>query len=98
MLLEILKIIMKMNDDCEKCEGYKLGQSGCGLCSLKDLENAGVTHLKVVGRGNLIQNIERDVKGLKKALYILDNSENYKKDMKNELFPNGCGGVCYYLD
>ncbi|WP_244835207.1 U32 family peptidase [Clostridium sp. BJN0001] len=81
----------------ENHKGYFLGENGCGLCSLYNLDKAGVTHLKVVGRGNLIYNIENDVKNLKRALHILKNSQNYKEDMRKELFPDGCSKKCYYF-
>ena len=33
-------------------DGYLCGATGCGLCTLKQLSDAGITHLKLVGRGN----------------------------------------------
>ena len=33
-------------------EGYLCGATGCGLCALYALQRAGITHLKLVGRGN----------------------------------------------
>ena len=80
-------------------EGYLCGASGCGLCALKQLSDAGVTHLKLVGRGNYADFMERDIRNLRQALNILDTAENdakYRKQMKKELFPNGCGHLCYY--
>ena len=32
-------------------DGYLCGATGCGLCTLKQLSDAGITHLKLVGRG-----------------------------------------------
>lgn len=32
--------------------GYLCGATGCGLCALYQLRAAGITHLKLVGRGN----------------------------------------------
>lgn len=78
---------------------YALGSTGCGLCSLKMLEKAGVTHLKVVGRGNFIDFMEKDVRSLKKAISMLDDtedSESYKKMVKDKLFHGKCSGKCYY--
>ncbi len=36
-------------------DGYLCGATGCGLCTLKQLSDAGITHLKLVGRGNCIR-------------------------------------------
>lgn len=33
-------------------DGYLCGETGCGLCRLYQLREAGITHLKLVGRGN----------------------------------------------
>lgn len=52
-------------------DGYICGQTGCGLCALYQLEKAGVTHLKLVGRGNYTDYMEHDIKNLRKALGIL---------------------------
>lgn len=95
----------ELEDNEEICEedeiedSYVLGSTGCGLCSLKRLKNAGVTHLKVVGRGNSIKNMERDVENLKKAITMLDDiedSETYEKRVKDKLFCGKCSGECYH--
>lgn len=90
---------------------YVIGSTGCGICSLKRLKDAGVTHLKVVGRGNSIDNMEKDIQALRKALDILEKSkikiienmdcscENnivFKEKVKNEIFEGKCSGECYY--
>lgn len=91
------------NDNCSECEeddDYILGATGCGICSLKKLKNAGVTHLKVVGRGNFIDVMGKDVKNLKKAinmLDIIDDNETYENKIKNQFFNGKCSGECYYL-
>lgn len=75
------------------------GATGCGLCSLWDMKASGISHLKLVGRGNHSDCMEHDIKNLKMALHILDSSvskSEYIKDMKNKLFPNGCSENCYY--
>ena len=46
------------------------------------LKDAGVTHLKVVGRGNSIDNMEQDVSALRKALDMLKLIDS-KKDYIN---------------
>jgi U32 family peptidase len=78
---------------------YMLGRTGCGLCSLKSLQEAGVTHLKVVGRGNFVEFMERDVQKLKKAITMLEDteaSETYEKRVKDQLLSGKCSGQCYY--
>ena len=92
----------EINKECceEEIEDtYMLGITGCGLCALRKLKEAGVTHLKVVGRGNSIDNMKKDVQNLKKALKLLDNmhyNSNFEKKIKEELFDNKCSGKCYY--
>lgn len=71
-----------------------LGASGCGLCALSALERAGVTHLKLVGRGNLRERMVRDISALKRALSESERPEA----IRAALFPNGCPGTCYYGD
>ncbi|MDO5517552.1 MAG: U32 family peptidase [Clostridium sp.] len=78
---------------------YKLGSTGCGLCSLKKLQMSGVTHLKVVGRGNYIENMEEDVRSLKKAISLLDKTDDCKKYetvVKKKFFKGKCTENCYY--
>ena len=94
------KIKLYYSEDIEEYKDYDLlGSTGCGLCSLKKLKEAGVTYLKVVGRGNSIDFMERDVKELRTALDILEkiSNENYVEEMKNKLFKNKkCSRNCYY--
>lgn len=76
-----------------------LGATGCGLCALWKLKEAGVTHLKIVSRGNSGEETYKDIKALQSALDILEaskNEEEYIAKMKRRFFPNGCGGECYY--
>lgn len=80
-------------------QSYRLGSTGCGLCSLKKLELAGVTHLKVVGRGEAVENIEKDIMYLKKALDLLDKVEELCEcgaKLKESLFESECSKKCYY--
>lgn len=79
-------------------DGYLCGATGCGLCTLKQLSDAGITHLKLVGRGNYTDFMERDIRNLRRTLEILEDSsteEEYIRAMKAELFPNGCSHMCY---
>ena len=52
-------------------DGYLCGATGCGLCTLKQLSDAGITHLKLVGRGNYTDFMERDIRNLRRTLEIL---------------------------
>lgn len=82
-------------------DGYLCGATGCGLCALYRLRQAGITHLKLVGRGNYVDFMEKDIRNLKTALDILehvDTEEEYIRDMKRMLFPYGCSGLCYYRE
>ena len=79
-------------------DGYLCGATGCGLCTLKQLSDAGITHLKLVGRGNYTDFMERDIRNLRRTREILEDSsteEEYIRAMKAELFPNGCSHMCY---
>lgn len=75
-----------------------VGSTGCSLCELWKLKNAGVTHLKVVSRGNSAEMTIRDIKAMRKALDIMENAdteEEYIKIVKREIFPTGCSENCY---
>lgn len=80
-------------------DGYLTGSTGCGLCALYRMKQVGITHLKLVGRGNYTDFMEKDIRQLRKALDILENSDSeaqYQKKMKASLFPDGCSQNCYY--
>ncbi len=80
-------------------EKYTLGSTGCGICALKKLKEAGVTHLKVVGRGKYINDMEKDIIGLKMAISVLENintEEEYENTIKGKLFKKNCSSNCYY--
>ena len=79
--------------------GYLCGETGCGLCALYQLKQAGITHLKLVGRGIYVDHMEKDIRNLRKALEILDAAENereFKYTLKRTGFPAGCSERCYY--
>ena len=76
---------------CAAEDGF--GASGCGLCALPRLRRAGVTRLKVVGRGSHIDWIERDVRMLRRALEMGDAAP---EELRRELLGNRCSGACYY--
>ncbi len=71
-----------------------LGAGGCGLCAIPTLRRAGVTHLKLVGRGNRPERMVRDIRALKTALALPES--DFPNEMKRRLFPSGCPGTCYY--
>lgn len=80
-------------------DGYLTGSTGCGLCALYRMKQVGITHLKLVGRGNYTDFMEKDIRQLRKALDILENSDSeaqYQKKMKASLFQDGCSQNCYY--
>ncbi len=62
-------------------------------------QRAGITHLKLVGRGNYVNYMENDIRNLKQALELLDcakNEADFINKMKAKLFEKGCSGNCYY--
>lgn len=66
-------------------DGYLTGSTGCGLCALYRMKQVGITHLKLVGRGNYTDFMEKDIRQLRKALDILEKSDNelqYQREMK----------------
>ncbi len=65
------------------------GAGGCGICAIGALERAGVTHLKVVGRGAHPDLICRDVRVLRRAL-DMPEAERIAH------FSADCARNCYY--
>lgn len=56
------------------CSNYYIpGSTGCGLCALWDLRESGITHLKLVGRGNCSDDMGKDIRALANALAILES-------------------------
>lgn len=86
--------------------GYLCGETGYGLCALYQLQEAGITHLKLVGRGNYTDFMENDIRNLRQALSVLeevtkiqkvpDVEDIFREKMKQKLFPYGCSKNCYY--
>lgn len=75
-----------------------LGITGCALCALYDYEKIGITHLKIVSRGNGSEATIEDIKKVEEALSILEESQTkaeYIHKMKKSLFPQGCSKNCY---
>lgn len=87
-------------NDSDLPEGYLCGATGCGLCALYRLREIGITHLKLVGRGNYTDFMEQDIRMLRQALAILETStseKDFQQNMRKQLFPQGCSSHCYYL-
>ena len=88
-----------LTEKCRDSDGYLCGETGCGLCALYQLQEAGITHLKLVGRGNYTDFMEKDIRNLRKALDILEHSDSektYLSNLQKVFFPDGCSGNCYY--
>ena len=83
---------------------YLCGKSGCALCALPQLEAAGITHLKLVGRGNYVEDMIRDIRNLKAALGLLERNQREEKEMgryidqlnKKIFSGQPCGNNCIY--
>ena len=83
---------------------YLCGKSGCALCSLPQLEAAGITHLKLVGRGNYVEDMIRDIRNLKAALGLLEGDQREEKEagryidqLDKKIFAGQpCGNNCIY--
>lgn len=76
-----------------------LGETGCGICFLKKLKDAGITHLKVVGRGKYIDFMEEDIRSLKKALELLESchlDDEFTQSIEKIIFKGKCSKNCYY--
>lgn len=63
-------------------EEYIPGESGCALCAISKLEEIGVTHLKIVGRGQDASYVAKDIAAVK------DESLVNKREK--------CSHNCYY--
>ncbi|MBQ3574484.1 MAG: U32 family peptidase [Clostridia bacterium] len=78
-------------DDNYPPDGF--GAGGCALCALGKLQDAGITHLKIVGRGANTENMLRDVRIMRAACEMFSRGET---DL-HSLLPDGrCSGLCYY--
>lgn len=98
--VKTVSITEESDDEKYDASGYLCGSTGCGLCALYRLENAGITYLKLVGRGNYTDFMEKDIRNLRRALQILKNTgteAEFRAEMKKQIFPFGCSGNCYYL-
>ena len=69
------------------------GAGGCALCALPRLRRAGVTHLKLVGRGAHPDNMERDIRLLRRALEMEEASP---EALMRIIAGGNCAKSCYY--
>lgn len=69
------------------------GASGCALCALPAMRQAGVTHLKVVGRGAHIECLKRDISLMRRALDLQDADP---AEIRREILGGSCSKNCYY--
>ncbi len=96
------KTLVETGTTAETDPGNQLvGATGCGMCAIYDMIKMGMTHVKLVSRGNYAQDTIRDIKALKLAIQIAEAAESaeaYKKGMKKQIFPKDCSHACYYRD
>ena len=80
---------------------YELGMSGCGLCKIRELNDVGVTHLKLVGRGKAINFLIEDLKTLRNLISISQiktEEQEYEDYVLKDIFHGKCPKDCYYVD
>ena len=81
-------------------DDYKLGNTGCGICKIKELDMAGVTHLKVVGRNKELKYLKEDIRNVKAIINSMKDYEDYSlfaKEIKEKYMSNQCPTSCYYI-
>lgn len=87
------------NRHAEDDEYYIPGETGCGLCALWKLKEAGITHLKIVGRGRSAECMKHDIKAARLAAVLLEKAvseEEFRELVRRSIFQYGCSGECYY--
>lgn len=76
------------------------GREGCGLCAVKSLEDIGITNLKIVGRGENLEGLIRDVKTVKEVVNLsktISHNELFVETVINKFYNGDClGRLCYY--
>lgn len=75
------------------------GKTGCGVCKVLELKNAGVTHLKVVGRGKRKETLLDDMKQLREIINLTEQTMDtmeFEKSVKDTYFDGECRNYCYY--
>lgn len=73
-----------------------IGMTGCGLCALPKLKEAGITHLKIVGRGNFAECMARDIQFVRQAIGLLEEDEVSYRENIMHLLGDRCSHNCYY--
>lgn len=101
--MEMFRDRLKLADP-EKKRGYdypRFGNEGCGVCKIRKLMDIGVTHLKVVGRGYVLEYMIEDIKIMKSLIRLaneITDPHEYEVRVKAEIFNNRCPAFCYYPD
>lgn len=73
------------------------GVDGCALCSVPELDEAGIGYLKVVGRGAQRETMLESIAIARKALDLYAQDPVGYPDRIRTILPEGfCGGGCYY--
>lgn len=79
---------------------YAVGSTGCGLCAIRRLAAAGITHLKLVGRGNHPEWMRQDIIVLKKTIKLArscGSEADFVHGIRRNLLKKSCSRRCYYL-
>ena len=77
-------------------------RDACGQCALYRLKKAGVSSLKIVGRADLHEEVEKDILLTRKNLGILENCLTEEEYLNSMIIPEGfmqkcqLGFSCYY--
>ena len=73
------------------------GSTGCGLCAIHDLMTCGITHLKVVGRGNYTDCMLRDIQMIRHAVTVAESSPSASAYLESDRsLRDSCSHNCYY--
>ena len=73
------------------------GDTGCGFCSLYDLMSSGITHLKIVGRGNYSEFMQRDIRIIHRAVAAASAAVSKSEYLEAiEPYVDHCSHNCYY--
>ena len=88
----------------EKGEAYSFAEHGCGVCFVKELEAAGITSLKIVGRGRSREFLLNDIQNMKAILALADTFDDHQRtafqqQVKERFFHGRClksTHLCYY--
>jgi hypothetical protein len=75
------------------------GQTGCGICRIKELQEVGVGFLKVVGRGHSLESLKEDIVQIKNIIRGAKSEsiiEVYSDTVRKKYFNSDCPSRCYY--